>query len=371
MERLPARVTRGAALLLAAVAVVLAQVACDGGALGGGASIRERVEGDWARVYFTNPTGSDEVANPEGGLGADLAWLIDQAETSVDVAAYDLDLPTVTEALLAAQRRGVGVRVVTESDNAGEEALGLLREAGIPVVGDQSEDGLMHNKFAVIDDQWVWTGSWNMTENGTTRNNNNAVLIASTALAENYRVEFEEMMAGQFGPTSPLNTPYPRVVITVETDDGSTRQVEVENVFAPEGEVAKAVIGEIDAAQERIRFMSFVLTREDIAQAMVERAEAGVVVQGVMESRNVGSPYSQYDRLRAAAHDVLLDGNPYMMHHKVIIVDDETVILGSYNFSYSAEMDNDENVLIVHDAEVAGLFVEEFGRVYERAREVE
>ena len=56
------------------------------------------------------------------------------------------------------------------------------------------------------------------------------------------------------------------------------------------------------------------------------------------------------------------------MHHKVIIIDDSTVILGSYNFTASADERNDENLLIIHDPEVAALFVEEFGRVYEQAR---
>jgi phosphatidylserine/phosphatidylglycerophosphate/cardiolipin synthase-like enzyme len=59
------------------------------------------------------------------------------------------------------------------------------------------------------------------------------------------------------------------------------------------------------------------------------------------------------------------------MHHKVIIIDDETVILGSYNFSRSAEISNDENVLIIHDPAVASLFVEEFGRIYQQARTAE
>jgi phosphatidylserine/phosphatidylglycerophosphate/cardiolipin synthase-like enzyme len=363
-------VARLIALLVAAATLAIAQLGCDGGGfLDGG--VRERVDGDFVRVAFTQPTFSDPEIDPQRDLGADLAWLIEHAEMSVDVAAYDLDLPNVADALLAAHRRGVRVRVVTESDNWGRQALAALQGAGVPVVGDESDDGLMHNKFAVIDDQWVWTGSWNMTENGTYRNDNNAVLIASSALAENYSVEFEEMMAGQFGPTSPVNTPYPRVVVTVVNDDQQTRQVVLESAFAPEGQVADAVIAEIRGAQERIRFMAFVFTSEEIAEAMVERAEAGVVVQGVIESRNAEGPYSQYDRLRAAVHDVLLDGNPYMMHHKVIIIDDQTVILGSYNFSHSAETRNDENLLIVHDREVAGLFVEEFGRVYEESRAAE
>jgi phosphatidylserine/phosphatidylglycerophosphate/cardiolipin synthase-like enzyme len=159
----------------------------------------------------------------------------------------------VADALIAAHHDGVRVRVVVESDNADEEAVADLRQADVPLIEDGRSSGLMHNKFVVIDGQWVWTGSWNMTDNGTYRNNNNAVLIASPALAENYTAEFEEMFAGQFGPTSPADTPNPRVVITAETGEGQERQVEVENAFAPEGEVAAQIIAEIERAQNRIR----------------------------------------------------------------------------------------------------------------------
>jgi phosphatidylserine/phosphatidylglycerophosphate/cardiolipin synthase-like enzyme len=220
----------------------------------------------------------------------------------------------------------------------------------------------------LLNNRLVWTGSWNMTENGTYRNNNNAVLIASTALAENYTAEFEEMFAGQFGPTSPADTPNPRVIITAEIGEEQERRAEVENYFAPEDEVATQIIAEIERAQSRIRFMAFIFTSEEIADAMLERAATGVVVQGVIEDRNAERDYSEYKRLRAEVHDVLPDGNPYIMHHKVIIIDDATVILGSYNFTASAEEDNDENLLVIHDPEVAALFVAEFGRVYEQAR---
>jgi phosphatidylserine/phosphatidylglycerophosphate/cardiolipin synthase-like enzyme len=117
--------------------------------------------------------------------------------------------------------------------------------------------------------------------------------------------------------------------------------------------------------------MAFIFTSDWIADAMLERAEDGVVVQGVIESRNAEREYSEYDHLRRGVHDVLVDGNPYIMHHKVIIIDDETVILGSFNFTVSADESNDENLLIIHDPEVAALFVAEFGRVYEQARTAE
>ncbi len=354
------------------LAVVLAQTAC--GSLGGARTVTETVSGDWIRVYFTSPRYPDDAAYHHGGLDEELAAVIEQAESSVDVAAYDLDLERVTDALIAAHHSGVRVRVVVESDNADEQSVTNLQRANIIVVEDERDIGLMHDKFVVIDAQWVWSGSWNLTHNGTYRNNNNAVLIASPSLAENYIAEFEEMFTGQFGPASPANTPNPHVVITIEVGEGEAkqeRQIEVENYFAPEDRVAAEIIEELEQAQDRIRFMAFVFTSDEIADAMLARAQAGVVVQGVVESRNAEREYGEYERLRAAVHDVLQDGNPYTMHHKVIIVDDATVILGSYNFTASAETRNDENLLIIHDPEVAALFVAEFGRVYEQAREAD
>ena len=361
-------------VVLATIVLALTQVACVCGEfvldfMSESSTVKETVSGDWISVYFTSPRYPDDDAYHYGGLDEELALLIEQAETSVDLVAYDLDLERVADALIAAHQDGVQVRVVVESDNAEDEpVLDDLRQAGVPIVEDGRSSGLMHNKFAIIDEQWVWTGSWNLTHNGTYRNNNNAVLIASTALAENYTVEFEEMFAGQFGPTSPADTPNPYLTITVATDDGQDQQVEVENYFSPEDEVAAEIIAEIEKAQSRIRFMAFTFTSDEIADAMLERARAGVVVQGVMEERNAGREYSEYERLRAEVHDVLPDGNPYIMHHKVIIIDDATVILGSYNFTANAENSNDENVLIIHDVEVAALFVAEFGRMYEQAR---
>jgi phosphatidylserine/phosphatidylglycerophosphate/cardiolipin synthase-like enzyme len=364
------RPSRPVTLLMALAILIIAQAACDG-PNGGPRTVSETVSGDWIRVYFTSPRYPDDDAYHSGGLDKELVAVIGQAEASVDVAAYDLDLKTVANALIAAHERGVQVRFVTDSDNADEDAVVDLERAGVPIVEDKRNGAIMHNKFVVIDDVWVWTGSWNLTDNGTYRNNNNAVLIASPALAANYTAEFEEMFARQFGPTSPADTPNPHIVITAELDEGQTKQIEVENYFAPEDKVATQIIAEIESAQSRIRFMAFTFTSEEIADALLARARAGVVVQGVIEDRNAEGDYSQYDRLRREIHDILPDGNPYIMHHKVIIIDDETVILGSYNFTASAEESNDENVLIIHDPEVAALFVQEFGRVYETARTAE
>jgi phosphatidylserine/phosphatidylglycerophosphate/cardiolipin synthase-like enzyme len=162
----------------------------------------------WYTVYFTDP-GGPHAQSLLGGPDAELAEAIDQARLSVDAATYDLNLWSIRDALIEAHRRGVNVRLVTESDNMDSPEVQELQEAGIPVLGDRRE-GLMHNKFVVIDRLEVWTGSMNLTINGAYRNDNNLIRIQSSRLAKDYMAEFEEMfLDDQFGSGSPADTPFP------------------------------------------------------------------------------------------------------------------------------------------------------------------
>ncbi|MCL6430636.1 MAG: phospholipase [Anaerolineae bacterium] len=311
----------------------------------------------WFQVYFTAPIYPDDPSRRPEAIDRHLVQLIDQARQSVDVAAYELDLQTVADALLRARERGVTVRVVTDADNLHEDAIRSLQEGGIPVRAD-GRAAIMHNKFVVVDGEYVLTGSWNLTVNCTYRNNNNAIIIRSPDLAQNYRAEFAEMFEqGQFGPRSPRSTPFPEVTVH------GTR---IETCFSPEDRPADAVARAVGRARRSIRFMAFSFTDETLAQAMIERARDGVDVSGVIEKRGSETAYGQLVPLREAGIPVLADGNPYVMHHKVIIIDGETVITGSFNFTGSAARDNDENLLIIHNADIARLYLEE----YERVRQV-
>jgi len=345
-------------LLIALGLVVLDQLGIiDLNLLDDGATpVVEEPGGSWYQVYFTSPRYPDKDEYHTGGLDERLVAAIDQAQKSVDVAAYELDLLNVADALIAAHQRGVRVRFVTDSDYMDEQATRNLKKAGIPVVEDD-RGALMHNKFVVIDGATVWTGSWNLTENGSYRNNNNAVAIQSARLAENYTTEFEEMFTDKaFGPTSPANTPHPKLTIG---------GVEVENYFAPEDQVSEKLISLLSGAQSSIRFMAFSFTHDSIAEAMRDRAKSGVKVQGIFEDRGSDSEYSEYGKLKKVQGiEVRLDGNPYIMHHKVIIIDDRTVVFGSFNFSAGADESNDENVLIVHNADFAAHYLAEFQRVW-------
>ncbi len=150
-------------------------------------------------VYFIDPS-DPNAASYRGGVDEILVEAIGQAQAEVALAVYDLNLWSVRDALIAAHQRGVTVRMVTESDNLDEPEIQDLREAGIEVLGDRRE-GLMHNKFVIIDRWEVWTGSTNLTTGGVYRNDNNLVRIRSTRLAQDYITEFEEMFLDDaFGP---------------------------------------------------------------------------------------------------------------------------------------------------------------------------
>ena len=106
-------------------------------------------------------------------------------------------------------------------------------------------------------------------------------------------------------------------------------------------------------------------------EAMLGRADAGVQIRGVFETTGSDTAYSYYPHMEAAEManvDVRTDGNPQIMHHKVIIIDRETVIFGSFNFSDSANRKNDENIVIVHDPIFTNFFVQEMESVWAEAK---
>jgi phosphatidylserine/phosphatidylglycerophosphate/cardiolipin synthase-like enzyme len=328
-------------------------------------------DGGWFQLYFSSPTGSPDPADEHGSpVEAALVTALDGAGQTVDVAIYELESQPITDALIRAQERGARVRVVTDGEyglESPEATFDQLELAGIPIVSDGTRRGYMHNKFVVIDSLYVWTGSFNFKPSAFYRNNDNAVLIRSSRLAENYAAEFEELFAGRFGKTSPKDIPNPAVTI------GQTR---IETLFASEGAVG-ARLAELISAARSVRFMAFSFTaslewtegdtERSVMLLLRDRAQAGALdVRGIVEasSRSLAGP------LLCAGLDVRQDGNPYVMHHKVFIFDDSVVAMGSFNFSSRAANDNDENMLIIHNPDIARAYLEEFSRLWAEAQVV-
>jgi phosphatidylserine/phosphatidylglycerophosphate/cardiolipin synthase-like enzyme len=317
------------------------------------------VSGGWFELYFTNPR-SPLASQETGGVDVPLAAAIDSARLSVDVAVYSLSLNSVRDALINAHKRGVRVRMVMESENLDRSDPQKLKDAGIPILGDRRE-GLMHNKFVVIDNSEVWLGSMNFTDSGAYADNNNLMRIRSVKMAENYTTEFEEMfMDDKFGDEVVAETPNP----TVEID--GTR---IDVYFSPDDGVQTSLSELLENAQESIYFMAFSFTSDSIGNNIRSRAQDDVTVAGVMEDEQINSNAgTEFDPFRQAGLDVLRDGNEGQMHHKVMIIDGSIVVLGSYNFTKSAETRNDENLIVIYNRKIAAQFMAEFQRVYSQAQ---
>ncbi|MFM8319787.1 MAG: phospholipase D-like domain-containing protein [Chloroflexota bacterium] len=315
--------------------------------------------GGWYTLYFTDPDGPNRE-RLRGGPDAALAQAIRAARVSVEMAVLQLDLWSIRDALLDAQQRGLLVRVVIESDYRDAPEVQDLLQAGIALLGDRRE-GLMHDKFTIIDRQEVWMGSMNYTVNEAYKNNNSLLHIRSRELAQDYLAEFEEMFRDdQFGPGSPANTPQPSLNI-----NGTPVSV----CFSPDDGCAAQIAAVLEQARQSIDFMAYSFTSDDLAQVILDRAGAGVRVRGVMETGQISSNSGgEYANFLKAGLDVRKDGNRANMHHKVIIVDGRYVIVGSYNFTYNAETRNDENLLIIDSPQIAGQYLAEFQKVYQAAR---
>jgi phosphatidylserine/phosphatidylglycerophosphate/cardiolipin synthase-like enzyme len=321
--------------------------------------------GAWWEVYFTDPVNITNPADWQSSVAGRLIEKINAAQTSIHIASFELDLTPVAEALIAAKQRGVDVRWVTDDEHGleadgepGHGQFAMLQEAGIEVRSD-TRSALMHNKFWIFDGQVVWTGSTNVTESGIFRQDNNAVVIQSPELAAIYEREFQEMWDGQFGPRSPSTLDQQVTVV-----NGS--QIVV--VFTSEDPALEnAIIPIVRSATESIRFLTFSFTDYPLADTMSQRAQAGVDVAGVFEKVGSETEAAELRTLMCRKLPVRQDGNPGFLHHKFIVVDERLLITGSMNYSTNAETNNDENVIIIDNADIARLYLQEFERVWNLA----
>ena len=317
---------------------------------------------NWWEVYFTDPKRINDPENLSGSVPEKLIAFIDEAQDTIHIASFEFNLTPVAEALIRAHKRGVEVQWVTDDEHGleadqeeGHGQFAMLEDVGIEVK-DDGRGALMHNKFWIFDKQTVWTGSTNITQNGNFRNNNNVLVLHSPDVAEMYEREFQEMWYGHFGPRSPS---------TVDKQSTRISRTPVQVLFASEDEVISHLIPLVEGAKKSIHVMAFSFTHDALGEAILQRAEKGVDVQGVFETRGSETEYSEMCHLFCAKLPVRQDGNPGTFHHKVIVIDEETLITGSLNFSNNADDSNDENVVIIKSKTIAGKYVDEFARRWE------
>lgn len=279
-----------------------------------------------------------------------LTDLILSAEEEIVCAFFDLDLKEVKDAL-DERSRDINVSVMIDIRNDEDMQYGFVHTKDFYA--------LMHNKFCVIDRKVTFTGSLNPTIRGATKNNNNMLVTNSTAIADNYLSYYRFLLETIAKSRSDVNGSFKHRTRFV------TQGANLKNYFCPWDSCSDNVIDELELAQNSIYFMTFSFTDDKIANTLILKHYQGLDIKGVYE-KTQNSKYSTYESLKRHNISVRIDSNRYNMHHKVFIIDNRTVILGSYNPSNSGDRRNDENIIMVTNRYLASEFIEEFNRVYDK-----
>lgn len=380
---------------------------------------------EWIKVYFNMPSDqsvsrANNASNDNADLIGSLEALINSARSSVDLSIYDLEHPRIGRALVRAKQRGVRIRIVTDNYNRHDAGRvdslmwHMLRESAIiSIDGDGDvympggtilDNSLvnagadMHNKFAVIDalnenpgDDYVWTGSTNLTYTGA-YNTNHTIVIKDNSIAQAYVDEFEQM----WGSTGDLPNPDrarfhkdKRAVLNEHLFFVGDMRVEL--YFSPinrrdsKPSIARRLAKLVDKqAQYDINFQAFAISASfPLSRKIWELSSTDdIALNGVIDRSFYGryegngdiwaSPEAQlFERM------ILPSKEMRKLHHKVLFIDaanpdssdQGVVVTGSYNFSNNAEVNNDENLLIIYSDAITNQFYQDFMGVVSRAQE--
>lgn len=336
------------------------------------------------KVYF-NKTVNNGLSSGENAIRLTnaiddtLVSYINRAKYSIDMAIYNMGDPeglaNIPGALNAAKSRGVAVRIVYDGSTS-SNGIPLLNSGIGRMMRPESGNGIMHNKFMVIDaksnnanDPLVWTGSTNMTKDQLLSDANSVVIIQDKSLASAYTIEFEEMFGSvgpqpnpslsKFGSAKSNNTPH-------EFQINGKR---IEMYFSPSDGVNSKIINSILSANHELYIATMLITKTDLANPI-----KSMYYQGIETKILVNTDGQCTDDVLAILKLLGLnfrdDGESGIMHHKYMIVDakhpdsDPVVFVGCHNWSLSADTKNDENSLVIHDAAIANIYYQEFDMRY-------
>lgn len=323
------------------------------------------------RVLFTqsvdNNVSSITDAVTAGNIEDTICSYINMANVTLDIAVWDNGSTAIVNAVNNAYSRGVVVRYISSTNSTNTALSGLV--SGVPLLKRQSglTTDVMHNKFVIVDNAIVLSGSMNYGQGSMFDDYNNFIIVYNANLAQNYLTEFNEMWGGsgaqpnlttsKFGPDKSDNTQHNFTI------GGSS----VESYFSPTDGTTAQIINAINGADYTLDFATFTFTNNDLGDAVVAAKNRGVIVRGIIENVSyIGSEYSGLisDGINVLSHS----GVPYDFHHKYCIIDanspssNPTVVAGSHNWSNSAEDEYDENTLIIHDQIIANQYWEEFSK---------
>jgi hypothetical protein len=316
------------------------------------------------RIYFTQ--GDSGEAAPDG-LEAVILKDIAAARASVDVATPGLDLAGLAGALVAAQNRGVQVRVL--EDAAAQETAAVmtvteqLRAAGIEVVL-RPAPGALGGAFIVVDQRLVWAGSWDLSQQGLETDDAVVLRWDIPQMAVDFHDEFEEMFVdGAYGPGSPANTKNKYLAIAVPSENGVTTTARGMSIYlTPEDDPIGQVLQSMAGVRGEIILLTEAIDDMRLGDRLIaESGRKDVIVWGVVGRDDASSPIVA--QMRAAEAGIAEYHGDGVLRENVIVVDGETVCIFSQPLLGADLVQNDGYVIVLADRDVGAIMQREFRRL--------
>ena len=305
--------------------------------------------------------GPRETGGPDD-LRQAIVSFIDGAEKKLEVAVQELEDHQIAEAIIRARQRKVVVWLVLEADylqasrarkqpfepggkNEPNRAIhdAVLR-ANIQVRTDFNPK-IFHQKFIIRDRRAVLTGSTNFTPSGVTRNLNHVVIIHDREAARIYGREFNEIRQGHFGKLNEGHDPAP--------PDLMISKLPVRIAFAPDHNPEMEIMKQMLKARERIDFAIFTFAKSSgIDDAMIAQVRAGRQIRGVLDALQVNQKWAATRPVKnagATLHVVKPSRTVSKLHHKLMVIDRQVIVAGSFNYTGPATRLNDENIVVIGD----------------------
>ena len=292
---------------------------------------------------------------------------IESAKDTLDIAVQELESKAITEAILAARGGKVRVRVVLERDYLTERTplddpwisgggnkdnrkmYNALLRAKVPVITDLNPN-IFHQKFIVKD--WktsaraeVLTGSTNFTPTGTGKNLNHVLVIRGKRTATVFKEEFDELWSGTFGQKRERHDPKPRVY--------QVSNLPVKVLFGPEHSPEMEIMKQMMKAKERVDFAVFTFSASSgIDDTMIALQRGPIRVRGILDRAQGNQKWAATRPLASEGVELYLTRRTQglgKLHHKLMVVDGQVIIAGSFNYTAPATALNDENIVVIGD----------------------
>ncbi len=305
--------------------------------------------------------GPEEVGGPDN-LQKVIVDFIDGAQKRLFVAVQELDSREIAEALIRARERKVLVKLVVEGDyllegralvepfnlegtnETNRTLYNAILRANIDAKSDYNTK-IFHQKFMTRDSSALLTGSTNFTETGTSTNLNHVVVIRDEKIAKIYNREFKEIQQGHFGKLNEGHDPAPSDLLVSD--------IPVRILFAPDHNPEMEIMKQMLKAKKRIDFAIFTFAQSSgIDDTMIALRNANIPIRGALDGMQANQKWAATHPIHEAGVElfrVRKQGNLRKLHHKLMVIDEQVVIAGSFNYTNPANRLNDENIVILGD----------------------